>query len=71
MLVSFNSAFWELPGDEAILSFNASVMVTCTALAIAIAIVQPYRKQFAHFNDLDPLVIFFSICWLVSYEDLH
>ena len=52
-------------------NYHTSVIVTCTALAIAIAVVQPYRKQYAHFNSLDPLVIFFLICWLVSFEGTH
>ena len=59
--------------EYATLYFNylTSVIITCTALAIAIAVVQPYRKQYAHFNRLDPLLIFFLICWLVSYKDIH
>ncbi len=52
-------------------NYHTSVIVTCTALAIAIAFIQPYGKQHAHFNRLDPLTIFFLICWLVSYKDIH
>ena len=52
-------------------NYHTSVIVTTTALAIAIAVVQPYGKQYAHFNRLDPLTIFFFICWLVSYKDIH
>ena len=52
-------------------NYHTSVIVTCTALAITIAVVQPYGKQYAHFNRLDPLTIFFLICWLVSYKDIH
>ncbi len=52
-------------------NYHTSVITTCTALAIAIAVVQPYRKKFAHFNRLDPLTIFLFICWLVSYKDIH
>ena len=52
-------------------NYHTSVIITCTALAITVAVVQPYRKQYAHFNSLDPLVIFFLICWLVSYKDTH
>ena len=40
-------------------NYHTSVIITCTALAITIAVVQPYRKQYAHFNRLDPLLIFF------------
>ena len=52
-------------------NYHTSVIITCTALAVVIAIVQPYGKQYAQFNHLDPLTIFFLICWLVSYKDIH
>ena len=59
--------------EYAVLYFNyyTSVMVTFTALAVAIAIVQPYGKQNLFFNRFDPLMIFFLIIWLVSYKDIR
>ena len=52
-------------------NYHTSVIITCTALAITIAVVQPYQRQYGHFNRLDPLLIFFLVCWLVSYKDIH
>ena len=52
-------------------SSYTAIVITCTALAVMIVVVQPYSKQYSHFNRLDPLMIFFLIIWLVSYRDIR
>ena len=52
-------------------NYFAAIVITCTAFAILIAVVQPYSKQFSLFNRLDPLMIFFLIVWLISYRNIH
>ena len=45
------------------------VMITCTAMIVTIAVVQPYSKQNSLYNYFDPLLIFILIIWLASYRD--
>ena len=52
-------------------NYYTSVMITCTALIVAIAVVKPYSKQNSQFNYLDPVLIFILIVWLVSYRDIR
>ena len=51
--------------------YYTSVMITCTALIVALAVVQPYSKQNYLFNYFDPLLIFILIIWLASYRDIR
>ncbi len=51
--------------------YYTSVMITCTALIVAIAVAQPYSKQNSMFNYFDPLLIFILIIWLASYRDIR
>ena len=51
--------------------YYISVMITCTALIVALAVVQPYSKQNYLFNYFDPLLIFILIIWLASYRDIR
>lgn len=44
--------------------YHTAVLITCTCLAVMIAVVQPYNKQNALFNRLDPLMIFFLVVWI-------
>ena len=53
------------------IDYYTSVMITCTALIIAIAVVQPYRKQYSLFNYFDPLLIFILVIWLASCRDIR
>ena len=59
--------------EYALLYFNyyTAVLITCTALAVAIAVVQPYGEPNSSFNRLDPLMILFLITWLASYKDIR
>jgi CDP-diglyceride synthetase len=51
--------------------YYTSVMITCTALIVAIAVVRPYSNQNSLFNYFDPLLIFILIIWLASYRDIR
>ena len=48
--------------------YHAAVQITCTILAVVIAVVHPYNKQNAIFNHLDPLMIFFLIPWISIFH---
>ena len=48
-------------------SYYTAIVITCTALAVMIAVVQ----QYSYLNRLEPLMIFFLIIWLVSYIDIR
>ena len=52
----------------AIFEYHATVQITCTILAVMIAVVHPYNKQNAIFNHLDPLMIFFLISWIAIFH---
>ena len=59
--------------DYIALYFNyfTAVAITCTALAITIAVLQPYRNQYSRYNRLDPLMIFFLVVWLIAFKDIR
>jgi hypothetical protein len=59
--ISFDYAF-------AYFEYHTSVQITCTVLAVMIAVVHPYNKQNAIFNHLDPLMIFFLIFWIAIFH---
>ena len=66
ILISIECAFIYMYFD-----YYSAIVITCTAFAVLIVVVQPYSKQYSHFNHLDPLMIFFLIVWLVSYRNIH
>ena len=51
--------------------YHTAVLLTCSILAIMIAVAQPYNKKYAIFNRLDPLMILFLIIWLTSFTSIH
>lgn len=51
--------------------YHNAVLITCTVLAVLIAVVHPYNKQNAIFNHLDPLMILFLIMWLAIFHSAH
>ena len=50
-------------------NYHTTVLITCTSLAVLIAVVHPYNKQNTIFNHLDPLMILFLVVWLVFFHD--
>ena len=48
-------------------NFQIAVLLTCSLLAIVVAVAQPYNKKYAFFNRLDPLMIFFLVVWLTCF----
>lgn len=50
-------------------NYHAAVLVTCTCLAVMIAVVHPYNKKNNIYNHLDPLMILFLIIWLSIFRD--
>ena len=48
--------------------YHTAVQITCTILAVVIAVVHPYNKQNAIFNHLDPLMILFLISWIAIFH---
>ena len=51
--------------------YHNAVLITCTILAVMIAVVHPYNKQNAIFNHLDPLMILFLIVWLAIFHNIR
>ena len=49
--------------------YHTIVLITCTVLAVMIAVAHPYNKQNAIFNHLDPLMILFLIVWLAIFHN--
>ena len=50
-------------------NYHSAVLITCTCLAVMIAVVHPYNKQNHIFNHLDPLMILFLLIWLTIFRD--
>ncbi len=48
--------------------YHIAVQITCTVLAVVIAVIHPYNKQNAIFNHLDPLMILFLVMWLAIFH---
>lgn len=51
--------------------YYSAVIITCTVVAVMIAVVQPYNEQNSIFNRLDPLMILFLVIWIASYKDIR